>query len=1088
MERRLLLALCALLAACEAPPRAFAGKITTPSQLVGGPRSLGQTGDYRLSNGRVRFVVQGLDLTPGSPGDRAFGAFGGALLDADLARPEEERDPRTQGNGKDGLGEIFPTFFLRGLEPSGIEVLNDGADGRAAHLRVTGKGSDFFTATKLVNGLLPAQVQYQLDYRLGPGDDALWLTASILNPTASPVPFAAKAQFPLAIGFIGLFGDGQPLFLPGEAGFDVRFSLQRAYGRSYQLPALGGVTSDVIAVTGEGISYGLSYCNSTLCPAPPGLDALGGAPSFVFGHADQYGQYAPVTEQSMLLPFVSGSLFGFYLEEVPDQLPPGKAVSATLKLRVSGASPSAVIDAQMAEAGVETGAVTGVVRERLTGRILPGADVIFLQDDGTHSHAGFAVNTARADEAGRISATLPPGSYLAVTRLGRREHAPDLAFAVRARQHVDLEAVAQAAGADWTIPQDALLVVGVTDDAGAPIPAKVTIDAAYDARYAGMDPKSFLYDLRLGDPYRPTDLIPDTSDPETRRYIEETLRAVNGHAEAEVRPGRWRVTVSRGPAWSLHAEEVTLTPGQATPVLAKLSRLLPARGRISSDQHVHTKGSVDGSLDFDERVKSYAAEGIDLLVATDHNALSELGPAIERAGLADYLKSAVGIELSSLEAGHVNAYPLLWQPAPATHGSVPWFNKIPQQLFDELRAGRAAPLSSFVVQVNHPRDSVQGMFTTYGLTGDPLTGDPALDWPGETGTFAPSGPGFGAGKLSLDFDAMEVLNNKRLDIARTFRVPSDAALAGYAACELPPKCGAVLYCDGKAVADKPCRGSPGTIVRDASDRVAFPGAFEDWEHLLDAGKRLTAVGNSDSHGLFEEAGVPHNLIDLGHDLASARQLDPQEAARAIKAGRVVVTNGPQLTLTLLDPVAKAADGAPLEVPIGGLVRADTSGGRPKAQYHLVVEAAPWIDVSRAALLVGGPDCQTDDPKRSVSDCHEKPVAIDRGTPGQRPVLRLDVKGSLDLPAGRDTWVAAYVTGETSLWPVVTPLEVPPLLLNDAIGTLTAAFGLSDPLKKLRPATITQALPIAISNPVLIDGDGDGKWWGSPVPAWVPQAP
>ena len=330
---------------------------------------------------------------------------------------------------------------------------------------------------------------------------------------------------------------------------------------------------------------------------------------------------------------------------------------------------------------------------------------------------------------------------------------------------------------------------------------------------------------------------------------------------------------------------------------------------------------------------------------------------------------------------------------------------------------------------------------------------------------------------------MEVFNAKRLDITRTFRVPAGLPPAGKE-CDYPPQCGRALECDGKQVAAKPCMGPPGTIVRDASDLVAFPGAFEDWEHLLDAGKRATAVGNSDSHELFDEAGYPRNLIDVGHEHATAREIDPLEVSRAIKAGRVVVTNGPEIRLTVLDPVKKGSDGKPLEVPMGGLVKPDSAGN---VQVHLIVEAAPWVDVSYAALLVGSTDCDGDNPKTSLTDCHEKPVPIDRGTAGSRPVGRLDKIITVAVPRTRDSWVAAFVRGEAPLWPVLTPLEVPPLLLNDAIGALTSAFGLGDPLKKLRPQTVTQSLPNAIANPVLVDGNGDGKWFGQAVPEWAPSA-
>ena len=68
-----------------------------------------------------------------------------------------------------------------------------------------------------------------------------------------------------------------------------------------------------------------------------------------------------------------------------------------------------------------------------------------------------------------------------------------------------------------------------------------------------------------------------------------------------------------------------------------------------------------------------------------------------------------------------------------------------------------------------------------------------------------------------------------------------------------------------------------------------------------------------------------------------------------------------------------------------------------------------------------------------------------------------------------------VSGDKSLWPVVIPYEIPTLLLTDAVGTVGAAVGLPDEFGALKPHQITQTKPWALSNPVFIDGNGDGKW-------------
>lgn len=1060
-------AACALaaLCACQEPPRAWAGRVTSRSQLIGGPRALGDLGDVRLSNGKVRFIVQALESHPGVQGSRAFGTFGGALLDADLARPDEERDPRTTGDGRDGLGELFPAFFLSAVEPRSLEILNDGRDGRDAHVRIEGDPAEFITATRFVDqAALGTGLHFVLDYQLGPDDDFLRLTASIENPLPGPHSFPID-QFPIPIGFIGLFGEGQPIFMTGEGGYDVRFGLERAYKRPYALPALGGLTSSIVAVDSQGVSYGLTQCLE--CKSPLS-NAIPGGASFVQNHHLEYEKYAPVSPDAMLLPFVSGSLFGLYLGEVPRALPGGKAVSSTLKLRVGPPGAAWVIDRALGDQGVETGRLVGVVREEGTERPLPGAKVVVWQGGvaGGRDQRSFATS-ARADAEGRYKAQLPAGTYSLQTVLPGHDKAAPRAFSVRAGEETWI---------DPHVPRAAVLAVEVTDETGRRVPAKVTLDAAYDAGFANQDPKTFLYDLKVGEPYRPTDLVPDTEDPETRRFVETTLRAVDGRAQGEVRPGRWRVTVSRGPAYSIWVQEVELKAGEKTQLGAVVRRLLPARGRVAADLHVHSVGSVDSDVALDDRALSYAAEGIDFLVNTDHNFQVDLRPSIERTGLQDFLQSTTGVELSSLEAGHWNGYPLRWDPGPASHGAMPWFRRAPADLFADLRAHGVYGAAETVVQVNHPRDSVQGYFTAYGLTGDALTGDPLHDWPGKAGLFAPNGPEFGAGRFSDAFDAVEIFNGKRLDLLRTYRVPFPLPPP-----PIPKPCTDVPR-------PRPCTGSPGSIVREVVTRgalqveeVAFPGALEDWEHLLDSGRRVTAVGNSDSHALLDgEAGYPRNLVDLGHPVESARAIDDREVARAIRAGRVLVTNGPELRLTVLDPLRTGADGKPLEVPVGDTVqpRADST-----VDVHLVVEAAPWVDVTRGALLISkGPSCD-----ESFGDCRE--FLFDVPPPAGAGVRRLDrVFANVKLPPGKDAWIAAWVSGKRTLWPVVIQCEVPPLLLNDAINALTGAFGITDPLGNLRPTQKGPFTPFALTNPVFVDGTGDGRWGAARAPLEPAAAP
>jgi len=1066
--------------ACAPEQTAWAGRVTSPGQLVGGPRTIGEVGDWRLSNGKVRFIVQDLNLIPanenpvyggvdggGVTGDRNYATFGGTLIDADLARPEAELDPRATGDGADGLGELFPAFFLSALEPSSIAVIDDGSTGNPARIRVVGTPSEFLTQTKLVDQLaLGTGLTFALDYSLGPNDDYLTIAASMTNTDTGGHSFPI-AQFPVPIGFIGLFGQDQPLFLPGEAGFDVRFGLERTYQRHYDLPALAGLTTDVIAVDATRISYGLSYCPVCTSPLPSNIPNSAG---FVFNHQASYSPYAPVDENTMLMPFVSGSLFGIFMGEVPATLEGGQSYGVTMKLRVGPPTPSYQVDAVLGEQGVDVGQLAGRVREEQSLNLLQGAEVIVYQD-AVNADAGSLtphcadapdglgcmVTAAKTDVGGRFHALLPPGDYKAIVRNVPHPDSQPVAFHVTFNQETYEELYS---------PRAATLVVEITDETGRHTPAKVTLSNSYGEQYINQDPKTFLYDYRLGDPFRPTDLVPDTTDPETRRYIEDTFYAQNGLVSATVRPGNYRATVSRGPAFPISEQEIVLTAGQVTKIGATLARALPADGWVQADFHVHAAHSVDSSTPYPRRALSLAGEGLDFAAMTEHNFIGDIRPTIDQVGLIDFLQATTGIEESSLEAGHWNAYPLQYDQQLSTHGALPWFRRNPGDLFTNLHAiGRWSP-DTTLVEVNHPRDSVQGYFNSYGLTGFSFTGDPNHDWPGESGFLVPSGPGFGEAEFTFDgLNAMEVLNSKRYDLLHTYRVPEVLPPP-----PIPPLC-------SESPNAKPCTGSAGTVVLNSSGLVSNPGAFEDWEHILDSGRRIVGVGNSDTHEQYDEPGTPRNLINIGHDWVSASQLDEREIVAALMAGKSVQTNGPEILLTLLDPTRTDAAGNPVEVPIGGLVQPDQDD---TVQAHLIVRAAPWVQVSHVELLVGkgGPVDET------YGDPRATEVTVDSSSTA---ATRLDTVVRLPVVHGKDVWVAAMATGDKTLWPVVTQFEVPPLLLNDAVAQLTGAFGISNTMGNLIPSLISLVTPFALANPVFVDGNRDGVWGLQPSTSRAPAA-
>ena len=91
---------------------------------------------------------------------------------------------------------------------------------------------------------------------------------------------------------------------------------------------------------------------------------------------------------------------------------------------------------------------------------------------------------------------------------------------------------------------------------------------------------------------------------------------------------------------------------------------------------------------------------------------------------------------------------------------------------------------------------------------------------------------------------------------------------------------------------------------------------------------------------------------------------------------------------------------------------------------------------------------------------------------------------------QDAWVVAEVRGSSNMFPVLSATEFPPLDVSAIIGALAVGIDLSSlPITaKLQPQRLHFSTPYAITNPIWIDHDGDGKFT-APLPplATTPRA-
>jgi hypothetical protein len=310
-------------------------------------------------------------------------------------------------------------------------------------------------------------------------------------------------------------------------------------------------------------------------------------------------------------------------------------------------------------------------------------------------------------------------------------------------------------------------------------------------------------------------------------------------------PGRYRVLAGRGPEYGVTESEVAVRAGEnVTLAIDAPARVLDTPGWLSADLHVHAAPSDDSALSLDRRIATFAAEGCEVLVATDHDHLTDYAPRIRELGLASRLASVVGQEITSsvsTEAapftfGHANAFPLPYRATAYRKGAIANEGRRLRRVIDAVRALGGDRL----VQLNHARSGgdAQGFFDHLSV-GHAFDPEAPLSIPPNAVLVAREAT---TGTRDLDFDAMEIANGPSMDRYRALR--------------------------------------------------------KDWFALLRQGESRTATANSDTHVEDEVAAIPRNWVRVSSD--TPERFDEAALVTAIRAGRVVGSTGPILDLRVGD--------------------------------------------------------------------------------------------------------------------------------------------------------------------------------------------
>lgn len=443
--------------------------------------------------------------------------------------------------------------------------------------------------------------------------------------------------------------------------------------------------------------------------------------------------------------------------------------------------------------------------------------------------------SARTDESGAFTLRVPPGPV----ELAAGKDGWPYAGGGSTPARVAIEA-GEGAAVDLTLPPTSALTVRARDPRGHALPARVLV--------VGIDPSP---------PWRP--LSPGAFDPLPPGIAAIVDLPASGEATFDLEPGEYEVVFTRGPEYDALSERIALSPGAEGSADAVLHRVLDTTGLLSADFHVHSAPGPDVVSPDDLRVADFAAEGVEVLVATNHEYVSDLGPVIDTLGLGDWLISVPGQEVTPFDYGHFGLFPMIPDEDSPNRGALDWEGRSPVDIFDWADAQPHSP----IVQINHPRAvptvvDTQNYFTVLDLSFDgegPYIGPEASD---------PLGTG----------------------------LPEDAEMFG-----------------------------GGFAAMEVMTWLNVQG-LSDWFNLLNSGYVFTATANSDTHTSFVEgAGWPRNFVDVGTD--DPRTLDAADLAAAVRGLRSSGSFGPLVTMRASTddgaPVSSGGTlttgGAPVQVQI-----------------------------------------------------------------------------------------------------------------------------------------------------------------------------
>jgi hypothetical protein len=509
-----------------------------------------------------------------------------------------------------------------------------------------------------------------------------------------------------------------------------------------------------------------------------------------------------------------------------------------------GRSPAEAVGEALAAKGTKLATVRGVLKNA-DGSPLTTASVLVP--------VGKNEIKAYPDDKGIYTFKAAPGSLaLKIEDIGRET----------AAVQITVPAEGTITAPDVTMKDASRIRFDITDTEGKSLPCK----AHFEPLDAGA-PK-----LDLGPKHRAHGCV-------------DQYHSEKGQFTVQLPPGKYRVCVVRGPEYDHIEQEITLGAGQEQVLKGRLSRVVDTRGWISMDPHNHSTPSGDNVCDTDGRLINLAAEHIEFAPTTEHNRLHDWGPLIAKLGLAPFVKTVPGMELTGRRA-HFNSFPFVPDRF-LQDGGAPEWNDDPRVNALTLRRWQREDPTRWI-QINHP--DLPNLYTDRDSDGIADGGFIGIN-------------GMIDGYESQNGGGMDILHGAPYKVSRP----------------------------------------PGSIAAKAGTVREFI-----WLQLLNQGHRLAVVGVADAHSVYGNGvGCWRNYVPCSTD--DPAKISWDDLSPRVKKGNMILTTGPYLEVTTPDGKTAGDDvRASGSLALKVRVQCNTWAGIDRVQVLVNGRQEPKLNFTRSA--------------------------------------------------------------------------------------------------------------------------------------------